>query len=93
MAAPFICPNCLEHVTFVLPIEPLFTRDEVIDLVPCTARWLKAHQGDDGMSPPQYMKDDQKRLHRVFTPADLRYLRDKRLHRLKGAKYHYGKSE
>jgi len=75
----FYCPNCMHEMPRALPVEPLYTRDEVCALVPCLPRWLKRHQSDAFMSEPTYMLDPEKRKHRLFTARDVKNLRTRRL--------------
>jgi hypothetical protein len=68
------CTNC--GLSIPLPVEPLFTREEVCMLVPVKnstlRRWISKHAGV--LSPAQYT-GPRPRRRRLFTAQDIRLLR------------------
>ena len=73
-----ICPACGYQVTVPLPVEPLFSREEVCALVPVKAstlaHWTHRHRNDPMLSPPKYI-GRARRGRRLWTAADVRYIR------------------
>lgn len=77
--ATFFCPNCMHEMSRALPVEPLFTSDEVVALVPCTIRWLRRYHNESYMNEPIYMLTNERRRRRMYTARDVRNLRKRRL--------------
>lgn len=76
----YYCPNCLHGIRLALPVEPVYTADQVAALVPCTVRWLRnQHRYTDIIGDPIYMLDDNRRRHRMYSATAIRNLRLKRL--------------
>ena len=71
---PYTCTNCGREIP--LPVEPLFSREEVCMLVPVKnstlRRWIAKHPGV--LSPAQYT-GPRPRGRRLFTAGDIRLLR------------------
>lgn len=77
----FFCPSCMTELRVALPVEPVFSGEEVCALVPCTKRWLvNQHRYPEIVgTEPIYMLDESHRRHRMYTATMVRNLRTKRL--------------
>ena len=71
----YYCPGCGHGVELPFPVEPLYDRQQVMAMVPCTKAWLKNRQNAEWMGEPIYMLDSKRRPHRMFTATDVRRLR------------------
>lgn len=75
----FWCPNCNHAVRRALPVEPLFTKEEACELIPCGKWWLNQALRRSFISEPIYFLDSRYRRRRMLTATDIRNLRKSRL--------------
>ena len=73
------CPNCQHELYHVLPIQPVFAAVDAHKFIPMPYRtfknWLSKH--DKKLSKPNlYRRDNNRRMHRYLTAADIRIIRD-----------------
>ena len=71
-----ICPNCMAHIPYLLPLEPLYDIQLAAPLIPMSQvglrGYLSRHKAD---YPRRYRKDRHRVLHRMLTASEIRRIR------------------
>lgn len=75
MEGLYYCPGCGHPVDLPTPVELLYDRKQVEQLVPCSRDWLKNRQMEPWLHEPIYMLNKRRTRIRMFTATDVRRLR------------------
>ncbi len=74
-----VCPNCLEEITFHLPVQPLYTLEVVCELIPASKPAVTRLLGKL-MWKRRYKDMGSGGKKRLFSVQEIKYLRSRLLH-------------